>query len=82
MTEFLFWLYPAYIKSYLSTISKDDADALRFSLLNGSLCPAQKKDMEVVIRFYAAHSFQLELRTRSAALPGARVPRRPSMRYW
>ena len=33
MTEFLFWLYPAYIKSYLSTISKDDADALRFSLL-------------------------------------------------
>lgn len=57
MTEFLFWLYPAYIKSYLSTISKDDADALLLSLLNGSLCPAQKKDMEVVIRFYAATAF-------------------------
>ena len=57
MTEFLFWLYPAYIKPYLSTISKDDADALRFFLPNGSLCPAQKKDMEVVIRFYAATAF-------------------------
>ena len=57
MTEFLFWLYPAYIKPYLSTISKDDADALRFFLPNGSLCPAQKKDLEVVIRFYAATAF-------------------------
>ena len=78
MTEFLFWLYPAYIKSYLSTISKDDAGALRFSLLNGSLCPAQKKDMEVVIRFYAAHSFLLELRT-EIGLTGEITPETPEL---
>lgn len=78
MTEFLFWLYPAYIKSYLSTISKDDADALRFSLLNGSLCPAQKKDMEVVIRFYAAHSFLLELST-EIGLTGEITPETPEL---
>ena len=77
MTEFLFWLYPAYIKSYLSTISKDDADALRFSLLNGSLCPAQK-NMEGVIRFYAAHSFLLELRT-EIGLTGEITPETPEL---
>ena len=54
------------------------AAALRFSLLNGSLCPAQKKDMEVVIRFYAAHSFLLELRT-EIGLTGEITPETPEL---
>lgn len=41
----------------------DDGDTFRCSLLDGSVTPEQRRDVEAVLRRYACQGFLLGLRT-------------------
>ena len=62
MTDFMKWLYPRYIRPYLDEVPREGYD-LWFSLLDGELRAAERKDLDRVLEFTAVHAFLLGLRT-------------------
>ena len=69
MSDFLTFLYVHYIKPYLDAQPRDDGDTFRRSLLDGSVTPEQRRDVEAVLRRYACQGFLLGLRTGSGLGP-------------
>lgn len=65
MNDFLCWLYDHYIHPHILAQPMDDGDTFRCSLLDGSVTPDQRRDVEAVLRRYACQGFLLGLRTGS-----------------
>ncbi len=63
MSDFMCWLYDHYIHPYLQSQPMDDGDTFRRSLLDSGVTPAQRADVEAVLRCCACQSFLLGLRT-------------------
>ena len=62
MTDFMKWLYPRYIRPYLDEVPREGYE-LWFSLLDGELRAAERKDLDRVLEFTAVHAFLRGLRT-------------------
>lgn len=65
MNDFLCWLYDHYIHPHILAQPMDDGDTFRCSLLDGSVTPDQRRDVEAVLRRYTCQGFLLGLRTGS-----------------
>lgn len=63
MNDFLCWLYDHYIHPHILAQPMDDGDTFRCSLLDGSVTPEQRRDVEAVLRRYACQGFLLGLQT-------------------
>ncbi|MCC2259183.1 hypothetical protein AAAT94_02565 [Intestinimonas aquisgranensis] len=50
MNDFLCWLYDHYIHPHILAQPMDDGDTFRCSLLDGSVTPDQRRDVEAVLR--------------------------------
>ena len=48
MNDFLCWLYDHYIHPHILAQPMDDGDTFRCSLLDGSVTPDQRRDVEAV----------------------------------
>lgn len=63
MSDFMNFLYGSYIRPYLAAQPMGDAETYRHSLWYDGHTPEEREDVEVLLRFYAAHAFLLGLRT-------------------
>ena len=59
MSDFMTRFYLGFLQPYVESCPKTDGETLRFSLLDGTMSPQQREDLQTVLAFYAVHAFRL-----------------------
>ena len=62
MTDFMLWLYAHYIKPQIDAVPKGNY-AYPMDLLENSLRPSDREDLDKTLEFHAVQAFLLGLRT-------------------